>query len=305
MRKLFFALAATAWQFIAFAQPIDLSKEFKDYSPRSIGPAGMSGRVTSIDAVHANPDIIYLGTASGGVWKTENGGGNWTPVFDEQPIMNIGAVAITQSNPSVVWAGTGEGNPRNSINIGEGIYKSLDGGKTWKMMGLQKTRNIHRIIVDPTNPNIVYVGAIGNPFGVHAERGVYKTVDGGDSWKLILHTNDSSGVGDMIMDPSNPNKLFVNMWQHGRTPWSFTSGGKTSGLYVTYDAGVSFKKLGKEEGLPDGNYGRIGLAIRRSQPNRVYALVESTKNGLYKSDDGGMKWELVNSTKEVVNNRPF
>lgn len=305
MRKFFFAIVTMGIHGIAFSQTIDLATQFKNYAPRSIGPAGMSGRVTSIDAVHTNPDIIYLGTASGGVWKTENGGGNWTPVFDAQPLQNIGAVAITQSNPSVVWAGTGEGNPRNSINIGEGIYKSLDGGKTWKVTGLQKTRNIHRIIIHPTNPDIVYVGAIGNPFGVHAERGVYKTIDGGDSWKLILHTNDSSGVGDMIIDPSNPNKLFVNMWQHGRTPWGFTSGGKTSGLYVTYDAGKSFKKLGKEEGLPDGSYGRIGLAISRSQPNRVYALIESTKNGLYKSDDGGMKWELINSTKEVVNNRPF
>ena len=305
MRKLLLALVATSVHLFAFSQSIDLTKQFKNFEPRSIGPAGMSGRVTSIDAVNNNPDIIYLGTASGGVWKTENGGGSWTPVFDEQPLQNIGAVAITQSNPSIVWAGTGEGNPRNSINIGEGIYKSLDGGKTWKSMGLQKTRNIHRIIIDPTNPDIVYVGAIGNPYGVHAERGVYKTTDGGDNWKLILHTNDSSGVGDMIMDPTNPNKLFVNMWQHGRTPWSFTSGGKTSGLYVTYDAGKTFKKLGKEEGLPSGNYGRIGLAISKSQPNRVYALIEATKNGLYRSDDGGLKWELVNSTPDVVNNRPF
>ena len=287
------------------AQQVDINKHFKNLQPRSIGPAGMSGRVTSIDAVNINPDIIYLGTASGGVWKTENAGAKWIPIFDEQPIQNIGAVAITQSNPNIVWVGTGEGNPRNSVNIGEGIYKSLDGGRTWKCMGLQKTKNIHRIIIDPTNPDIVYAGAIGNPYGVHAERGVYKTTDGGDTWKLILHTNDSSGVGDMAIDPTNPNKLFVNIWQHNRTPWSFTSGGSTSGLYVTYDAGKSFKKLGKEEGLPSGAYGRIGIAISRSEPNRVYALIEATKNGLYKSDDGGMKWELINSSPDVVNNRPF
>ena len=137
--------------------------QFKNLKPRSIGPAGMSGRVTAIDAVYTNPNLIYLGTASGGVWKTENSGSNWTPVFDDQPTLNIGAVAIQQSNPSVVWVGTGEGNPRNSINIGEGIYKTMDGGKTWKMQGLEKTKNIHRIIIDPTNPNIVYVAAIGNP----------------------------------------------------------------------------------------------------------------------------------------------
>lgn len=305
MRTLLLCILSACMLTYATAQTVDLNKHFKNLKPRNIGPAGMSGRVTSIDAVYTNPDIIYLGTASGGVWKTENAGASWKPIFDEQPIQNIGAVAITQSNPNIVWAGTGEGNPRNSVSIGEGIYKSLDGGKTWKCMGLQKTRNIHRIIIDPTNPDIVYAGAIGNPFGVHAERGVYKTTDGGENWKLILHTNDSSGVGDMIMDPTNPNKIFVNMWQHHRTPWSFTSGGKTSGLYVTYDAGKTFKKLGKEEGLPSGDYGRIGVAISRSEPNRVYALIEATKNGLYRSDDGGMKWELVNSTPEVVNNRPF
>ncbi len=305
MRKFLFLIAICVFQLVTQAQQINLAQQFKNLKPRSIGPAGMSGRVTSIDAVHTNTDIIYLGTASGGVWKTENGGAKWTPIFDEQPIQNIGAVAITQSNPSIVWVGTGEGNPRNSINIGEGIYKTLDGGKTWKCMGLEKTRNIHRIIIDPTNPDIVYVGAIGNPYGIHAERGVYKTTDGGETWKLILHTNDSSGVGDMVMDPTNPNKLFVNMWQHARTPWSFTSGGSGSGLFVTYDGGKSFKKLGREEGLPAGNYGRIGITISRSEPNRVYALVEATKNGLYKSDDGGMKWELVNSSPDVVNNRPF
>ena len=305
MLKLLLGTTLLFAQFFLTAQTVDLNKHFKNLKPRNIGPAGMSGRVTSIDAINTNPDVIYLGTASGGVWKTENAGANWKPIFDEQPIQNIGAVAITQSNPNIVWAGTGEGNPRNSVSIGEGIYKSLDGGKTWKCMGLQKTRNIHRIIIDPTNPDIVYAGAIGNPFGVHAERGVYKTTDGGENWKLILHTNDSSGVGDMIIDPTNPNKIFVNMWQHHRTPWSFTSGGKTSGLYVTYDAGKTFKKLGKEEGLPSGDYGRIGIAISRSEPNRVYALIEATKNGLYRSDDGGMKWELVNSTPEVVNNRPF
>ena len=289
---------------ITSAQTIKLD-QFKNWKPRNIGPAGMSGRVTSIDALWSNPFVIYLGTASGGVWKTDNGGGSWTSVFDEQPIQNIGSVAITQSNPSVVWAGTGEGNPRNSVSIGEGIYKSLDGGKTWKCMGLQKTRNIHRIIIDPTNSEVVYAGVIGNPFNEHAERGVYKTTDGGQTWKLILHTNDTSGVGDMIIDPSNPKKLFVAMWQHRRTPWSFKSGGIGSGLYVTYDGGEQFKKLGKDDGLPAGDYGRIGLAISHNEPSRVYAMVEATKNGLYKSDDGGIKWELVNSSPEVVNNRPF
>lgn len=286
------------------AQKISVD-QFKNLKARSIGPAGMSGRVTAIDALYSNPNIIYLGTASGGVWKTENSGAKWEPIFDEQPILNIGAVAVQQSNPSVLWVGTGEGNPRNSINLGGGIYKSWDAGKTWKMMGLEKTRNIHRIIIDPNNPDVVYAGVIGNPYAEHPERGVYKTTDGGISWNLILHTNDSSGVADLIMDPSNPNKLIAAMWQHRRTPYSFTSGGSGSGLYVTYDAGKTWKKLGKAEGLPEGNYGRIGLTICNAEPKRIYAMVEATKNGLYKTDDGGFKWELVNSNKEDVTNRPF
>ena len=286
------------------AQKISLD-QFKSWKPRNIGPAGMSGRITAIDAVVADPNTIYLGAASGGVWKTTNQGASWEAVFEEQPILNIGSIAIQQSNPSTVWVGTGEGNPRNSISLGEGMYKTIDGGKSWKRMGLEKTRNIHRIIVDPSNPNTVYAGAIGNPYAEHPERGVFKTNDGGESWEKILFTNDTSGVADMIMDPSNPNKLFVAMWQHRRTPWSLSSGGPGSGLYMTFDGGKSWKKLGEKEGLPAGNLGRIGLAISRSNPNRVYALVEATKNGLYKSDDGGQTWSLMNSNPEFVSTRPF
>ena len=288
----------------SFAQKIGLD-QFKSWKPRNIGPAGMSGRITAIDAVVADPNTIYLGAASGGVWKTINQGASWEAVFEEQPILNIGSIAIQQSNPSTVWVGTGEGNPRNSISLGEGMYKTIDGGKSWKKMGLEKTRNIHRIIVDPSNPNTVYAGAIGNPYAEHPERGVFKTTNGGESWDKILFTNDTSGVADMIMDPSNPNKLFVAMWQHRRTPWSLNSGGPGSGLYMTFDGGKNWKKLGEKEGLPAGNLGRIGLAISRSNPNRVYALVEATKNGLYKSDDGGQTWSLMNSNPEFVSTRPF
>jgi photosystem II stability/assembly factor-like uncharacterized protein len=275
------------------------------WKPRMIGPAGMSGRITSVDALPDDPNFILLGSASGGIWKTGNGGARWTPLFDEQPIQNIGSVAIQYSNPAVLWAGTGEGNPRNSINIGEGIYKSLNGGKDWLKMGLEKTRNIHRILINPVEPNTVYAGAIGNPYGVHSERGVFKTTDGGETWKKILYTNDTSGVADMIMDPSNPEKLLVGMWQHKRTPWSFTSGGPGSGLFMTLDGGKNWKKLGVKEGLPDGNYGRIGLAASKSNPKRIYALIESQKNGLYRTDDGGYTWELINDNKQWVTNRPF
>ena len=309
MRKVFITICMAFCSIIALSQPQQDQKislaQLKNWTPRNIGPAGMSGRVTSIDVVVNNPNIWYVGAASGGVWKTENAGASWKPVFDDQPNINIGSIAIQQSNPNVVWAGTGEGNPRNSISIGEGIYKTMDGGKSWKVMGLEKTRNIHRVVIDPTNPDVVYAAAIGNPYSEHPERGVYKTMDGGATWNLILHTNDSSGAADLVMDPSNPNKIICAMWQHRRTPWSFKSGGPGSGLHITYDGGRTWKKLSKEEGLPGGELGRIGIAFSRSMPSRVYAKVEASKNGFYSSDDGGATWTLVNSKPDEVTDRPF
>lgn len=289
---------------ISNAQKISLDL-FKNLKPRNIGPAGMSGRITTIDAVVLNPNIIYVGAASGGVWKTENSGESWSPVFDDQPIQNIGAIAIQQSNPSVLWLGTGEGNPRNSLNLGAGIYKSLDAGKTWKKMGLEKTICIHRIVIDPTNPNTVYAAAIGNPYTEHPDRGVFKTIDGGETWNKILYANDTTGCADLVMDPSNPNKLIAAMWQFKRTPWNLISGGKGSGLFITVDGGKNWKLLSKDDGLPDGQLGRIGVAFSRSMPSRVYAKVEATKNGLYKSEDGGFKWTLVNSDAAQITDRPF
>jgi len=280
---------------------MDLVKNMK---PRNIGPGGMSGRVTSIDVVNSNPDIMYVGTASGGIWKSTSGGIKWEPIFDKEITASIGAVAIQQSNPSVIWAGTGEGNPRNSLNGGYGIYKSLDGGKNWIAMGLEKTRHIHRIIVDPTDPNTVYVGAIGSPWGEHKERGVYKTTNGGKTWKQILYNNIRTGAADLVMDPSNPNKLIASMWEHKRDPWFFKSGGEGSGLYITYDGGDTWKKMTDKEGFPKGELGRIGVAISRSNPDVIYALVEAKKNALYKSEDGGFKWRKIND-KPGIGNRPF
>ncbi|WP_062058784.1 VPS10 domain-containing protein [Aquimarina longa] len=276
----------------------------KDGTPRNIGPGGMSGRVTSIDVVTSNPDIIYVGTASGGVWKSTSGGIKWKPIFDHETTASIGAVAIQQSNPSVLWIGTGEGNPRNSLNGGYGIYKSLDGGKNWKLMGLEKTRHIHKIIIDPTNPNIIYVAAIGSPWGEHPERGVFKTIDGGTTWTKILFSNTKTGAADLVMDPSNPNKLVAALWEHKRDPWFFKSGGKGSGLYITYDGGKNWKKRTDLDGLPKGNLGRIGLAIAPSKPNIIYALIEAKKNALYKSNDGGFTWKKIND-KNDIGNRPF
>ncbi|MGB5238678.1 MAG: hypothetical protein WBN59_13685, partial [Flavobacteriaceae bacterium] len=264
----------------------------------------MSGRVTTIDVVHNNQDIIYAGTASGGLWKSESGGIRWEPIFDKENTASIGAVAIQQSNPSVIWVGTGEGNPRNSLNGGYGIYRSLDKGKNWQLMGLEKTRHIHRILIDPTDPNTIYVGAIGSPWGAHPERGVYKSEDGGISWVRILHSNNLSGVADLVMDPGNPNKLIAALWEHKRDPWFFKSGGKGSGLYITYDSGENWKKLGEDDGLPKGELGRIGLAIAANKPNIVYALIESKKNALYRSEDGGQKWTKVND-QSSIGNRPF
>ena len=277
----------------------------ENLSIRNIGPANMSGRITAIDAVHANPKMIFAGAASGGVWKSENGGSAWKPVFDEQPTQNIGAVRIQQSNPNVVWVGTGEGNPRNSMNLGSGIFRSRDGGKTWQCLGLEATKTIHRILIDPSDSNTVYAGAMGDPFTPGPHRGLYKTTDGGKSWTRILFTNERSGVADLVMDPHNPQKLFAALYEHRRTPYSFTSGGPGSGLFVTYDGGASWKKLGPEQGLPSGELGRIGIAIAPSDTNRVYAKVEATKNALYRSDDAGKSWKKINDTPKFTNNRPF
>ena len=298
--KLLFVLISI----IGYSQELSMDL-IKNMIPRNIGPGGMSGRVTAIDVVISNPDIIYAGTASGGLWKSISGGITWDPIFDNEVTASIGAVAIQQSNPDVIWVGTGEGNPRNSLNGGYGIFKSLDGGKTWTSMGLEQTRHIHRVIIDPTNPNVVYVGAIGSPWGEHTERGVYKTTDGGETWNKILYANTKTGVADLVMDPKNPNKLMAALWEHKRDPWFFNSGGEGSGVYITYDGGKNWKKITSEDGFPDGDLGRIGLAIAPNKTNIVYALIEAKKNGLYKSMDGGMKWEKVNENMNEIGNRPF
>ena len=302
MKKTFLLLALFCAS-ISVGQQLTM-EQLENLKPRNIGPGGMSGRVTSIDAVHDNPEIMYVGTASGGLWKSTSGGIKWAPIFDKQITASVGAVAIQQSNPSVVWVGTGEGNPRNSLNGGYGVFKTLDGGKTWMSMGLEKTRHIHKILIDPTDPNTVYIGAIGAPWGAHEERGVYKTTDGGKNWRRILFSNNTSGVADMVMDPNNPNKIIAALWDHKRDPWFFKSGGAGSGLYMTYDGGENWKKLSEKEGLPKGELGRIGLAIAASKTDVIYALIESKKNALYKSTDGGSQWKMVND-KEDIGNRPF
>jgi hypothetical protein len=271
---------------------------------RSIGPAGMSGRVPAIDAVESNPDIVYVGGAAGGVWKSFDGGLTWTPVFDDQPVASIGAIAINQANPDVVWVGTGEGNPRNSASIGNGVYRSLDGGRTWSHLGLEKTERIYRIVLHPTNPNVAWVAALGQEWGENPDRGVFKTEDGGKTWTKVLYVDERTGASDLVMDPRNPNKLFASMWQYRRWPWFFRSGGPGSGLYVTYDGGRTWKEITDADGLPKGDLGRIGLAISRSNPDVVYATVEASKSALVRSDDGGKSWQTVNQRYDA-NPRPF
>ncbi|MFM9984686.1 MAG: hypothetical protein ACKVOK_05595 [Flavobacteriales bacterium] len=289
--------------FSASAQQKNVLEQFKNITLRSIGPAVTSGRVTSIDVVDGDENTIYVGTASGGLWKSVDGGVTFDPLFDDQDVSGIGAVCIDPSNPDIIWAGTGEGNPRNSQTSGKGIYRSPDAGRSWTKMGLEKTTTIHRVIVDPTNSDVIYAGAHGSAWGPTPDRGVYKSKDGGVSWDKILFADDTTGCADLVMDPQNPRKLFAALYHHYRKPWYFTSGGKGSGLHMTVDGGKTWTKLTDKNGLPEGELGRIGLAIAPSNPKIVYALLESSKTGLYKSTDGGFNWELMNSEK--VGDRPF
>ena len=277
---------------------------FAGLKARSIGPANMSGRIGAIDAVAEDPNIIYVGGAAGGVWKSTDGGTTWTPVFDDQPVASIGAIAIYQKNPSIVWVGTGEAAPRNSVSIGRGVYRTLDAGRSWTCRGLEKTEKIAKILVHPDNPDIVFVAALGATWGDSPERGIFKTTDGGKTWKKILYVNEKTGAADMAMDPSNPNKILAAMWEHRRWPWFFVSGGPGSGIYISTDGGEKWEKLTEKNGLPSGDLGRCGLAFAPSKPEVAYALVEAKKSVLLRSADGGFSWQAANSEANI-HNRPF
>ncbi|MGB1074885.1 MAG: WD40/YVTN/BNR-like repeat-containing protein [Flavobacteriales bacterium] len=303
MRKYAAIICAVGWMGMTSGMAQNVDGFIEGMNVRHIGPGAMSGRVTSIDVQRDRPHVIYVGTASGGLWRSESAGVIWEPLFDEQPTQSIGAVAIAPSNPDVLWVGTGEGNPRNSHTSGAGVFRSIDGGENWMRMGLEGTRNIHRVIVHPQDHNTVWVGATGTAWGDSEHRGVYKTVDGGETWSHVLYIDERTGVADMILDPSNPDKLFVAMWSHRREPWFFTSGGEGSGLYVTHDGGKAWVKLTEDEGLPSGELGRMGLACSPANPDIVYAIIESESTGLYRSEDGGQNWRFIQG--DQVGNRPF
>jgi photosystem II stability/assembly factor-like uncharacterized protein len=270
---------------------------------RQVGPGLAGGRIAAVAGTPQDDKLYYVGTAGGGVWKSDNGAATWTPVFDGQTVSAIGAVAIDPTNENVVWVGTGESNPRNDVSYGDGLYKTTDGGKTWARVGLEQTRHISRIAIDPKNPNHVVVGALGDVFGDSSDRGVYVTFDGGKTWTKSLYVGASSGASDIAMNPVNPNIVYAGIWEFRRQPWTFTSGGSDDGLYKSTDGGRHFVKL-TGNGLPTGETGRIGLAIAPSDPKRVFALIEAKGGILWRSDDDGASWKMM-SDDTLVDQRPF
>lgn len=283
----------------AFAQgPADIA--ISGLKWREIGPAIMGGRVTDLAVVDANPAIFYVGTATGGLWKTINHGTSFTPIFDDQSMSSIGDVTLAPSNPNVVWVGSGEPQNRQSSPWGNGVYRSTDAGRTWSHLGLTETLHISKILVHPNDPDVAFVGALGHLWGENEERGVYKTTDGGATWNKVLYLDENTGVIDLAMDPGDPNTIFAAMYQRRRTGFGFNGGGPGSGIYRTTDGGATWTE--QRSGLPEGDLGRIGLDIYRRDGNIVYAQVEARPgSGVYRSVDRGETWEFMSDN----NNRPM
>ena len=267
-------------------------KLFKGMQWRQIGPF-RGGRALTIEGVPGEPDTYYFGAVAGGVWKTTDGGANWKPLFDKEPISSIGAIAIAPSDHNVIYAGTGEAAIRGNTTYGTGVFKSIDAGKTWQNVGLKDSRQIGALIVDPRNADVVLVAALGHAFGPNQERGIFRTTDGGKTWTKVLSKDENTGGIDVVFDPHNPNIVFASLWQARRQPWFFSSGGPGSGLYRSEDNGVTWKHL-EGNGLPDGILGKIGIAVSGADPNRIYAIIEAKEGGLYRSDDAGQHWSRIN-----------
>ncbi|MGA7538270.1 MAG: hypothetical protein WBW93_05835 [Steroidobacteraceae bacterium] len=288
----------------AFAAPLPTGKLTGALKWRSVGPYS-GGRVTTVAGIADKPNVFYMGTAGGGVWKTENYGNSWTNISDKNfKSNNIGAMAIAPSNPKIIYVGTGDSAPRNTVLTGEGMYKSTDGGKKWTYIGLGETHIISWILVDPNNPDVVYVAALGHLFASNPDRGVFKSTDGGKTWKKILYVNDGTGAISLAMDPSNPQVLYAGMWQLYRKHWTFSSGGPGSGIYKSTDGGAIWTNISHRPGLPTGIFGKVGVAVAPSKPNIVYALIQADykgqAGGLFRSDDAGQSWKLINSSMDIT-----
>jgi len=272
-------------------------KAFDRLEWRSIGPANMDGRVADIAGVPGNQSIVYVAAASGGLWKTINGGVTWKPIFERQGTISIGAIALDPNSSDVVWVGTGESAVRNSVSFGDGIYRTTDGGATWKYLGLKNTEHISRIVIHPTNPDIAYVAAQGHAFGFNEERGVYMTTDGGKTWQKTLYLDSEHGASDLDMDPNNPNILYAGMWKFERKPWTFHSGDENGGVYKSIDAGHTWKKI--TNGFPK-LMGRIGVRVAPSNSNVVYVLAETKEGLMYRSDDAGENFREMSRLGQIV-----
>ncbi|MGH9487609.1 MAG: VPS10 domain-containing protein [Terriglobales bacterium] len=276
---------------------------------RNVGPY-VGGRVTSVAGVAQNPNLYYMATAGGGVWETKNAGHNWRNISDKYfKTGNIGAIAVSPSNPSIIYVGTGDSAPRNTVlttgGDNGGMYKTTDGGQTWTQIGLEQTHSISWIVVDPSNPDVVYVAALGHIFAPNPARGVYKTTDGGQTWQKILYVNDYTGAVTLAMDPQNPQVLYATMWQFYRRPWTLSSGGPGSGLYKTTDGGAHWTNLSQNPGLPSGIWGNVGVALAPSEPNVVYVLIQANykpglPGGLFRSDNGGQSWQLMSDSLDIT-----